>query len=172
MIVDGNTPDRRCSGIRLRNGLLLALPAIVLGIGNLGGASAAAADRLTVQVGDARFEVELAQTLEERQRGLMFRTELAADRGMLFVQPQAGPAAFWMKNTYLPLDLLFFDADGRLLEIQADIPPCTTPSCPSYRSTHPVKYVLELNAGSAARRGLSVGNRLRLDAPAVQEPAR
>lgn len=114
-------------------------------------------------VGSATFQVEMARTAQERERGLMFRKELPKERGMLFVQ-SSGPAMFWMKNTYIPLDLLYFDADGRLLQIEANAPPCTTPTCPIYPSeTTTVRYILEINAGEAARRGIRVGDRLRLE---------
>jgi uncharacterized membrane protein (UPF0127 family) len=116
-----------------------------------------------VMVGSAAFRVEMAQTPEERERGLMFRRELPANQGMLFVQPP-GPALFWMKNTYIPLDLLYFDAEGWLLQIEANVPPCTAPNCPIYPSeTATVRYILEINAGEAARRGIRVGDRLRTE---------
>ena len=137
--------------------------AALLGLTTLIVAPVLALDLAQVTVGPATFQVEVAQTIEERQQGLMFRRELPQDQGMLFVQPP-GPAAFWMKNTYIPLDLLYFDADGKLLQIRADTPPCTTPNCPIYPSaTATVRYVLEINAGEAARRGIQVGNRLRLE---------
>jgi len=122
-----------------------------------------ALNRMQVTVGPATFQVEMAQTPQERQQGLMHRRELPRDQGMLFVQPP-GPAAFWMKNTYIPLDLLYFDADGRLLQIEAAVQPCVTPTCPIYPSaTATVRYILEINAGEAARRGIQVGDRLRLE---------
>ncbi|MFO7641132.1 MAG: DUF192 domain-containing protein [Candidatus Competibacteraceae bacterium] len=122
-----------------------------------------ARDLRQVTVGTATFQVEMARTAQERARGLMFRRELPRDQGMLFVQPP-GPTAFWMKNTYIPLDLLYFDADGRLRQIVAEAPPCTTPACPIYPSAAAtVRYILEINAGEAARRGIQVGDRLRLD---------
>ena len=121
-----------------------------------------AADTADIRVDNNRFHVEIAETLQERQQGLMFRTSLPPDHGMLFIQPQAAPTAFWMKNTYIPLDLLFFDSDGRLLEIHAETPPCTVPVCPTYSSDGPIKYILELNAGSAQRLGLKPGAQLHL----------
>lgn len=128
--------------------------------------AADAADEPTLRratVGPATFRVEMAQTPQERARGLMFRRELPRDRGMLFVQP-IGPAVFWMKNTYIPLDLLYFDAEGRLSQIEADVPPCATPNCPMYPSAAPaVRYILEINAGEAARRGIRPGDRLELE---------
>ena len=115
-----------------------------------------------VTVGSATFQVEIAQTAQDRQRGLMFRRELPREQGMLFVQPP-GPAIFWMKNTYIPLDLLYFNSDRRLLQILADVPPCVTPNCPIYPSqTATVRYILEINAGEAARRGIQVGDRLQV----------
>ena len=123
---------------------------------------AIAFDRGQVTVGPATFQVEIAQTATDRQQGLMFRRELPPDQGMLFVQPP-GPALFWMKNTTIPLDLLYFDAEGRLLQIVAAAPPCTTPDCPIYSSAAAtVRYILEINAGEAARRGIQLGDRLQL----------
>ncbi len=119
-----------------------------------------AAGETDIRVGNARFHVEIAETAQERQQGLMFRTHLPKDQGMLFIQPEAAPAAFWMKNTYIPLDLLYFDSAGRLLEIHADVPPCITPSCPAYVSKGPIKYILEINAGNARRLGLQPSARL------------
>lgn len=121
-----------------------------------------ALDKTQVTVGPATFQVEIAQTPDARQRGLMFRQELPSNQGMLFVQPP-GPAVFWMKNTYIPLDLLYFDAEGRLAQIVAEVPPCKTLNCPVYPShTATVRYILEINAGEAARRGIQIGDSLRL----------
>lgn len=129
----------------------------------LASTSAFAFDLRRVTVGPATFQVEIAQTLQERERGLMYRRELPRDQGMLFVQ-SPGPAVFWMKNTYIPLDLLYFDINGWLSQIEADVPPCATPTCPLYPSdTSEVRYILEINAGEAARRSIRVGDRLRLE---------
>ena len=137
--------------------------AVLFGLTALMTVPVRALDMARVTVGPATFQVEMAQTPEERERGLMFRRKLPQDRGMLFVQ-SPGPAAFWMKNTYIPLDLLYFDADGQLLQIEAGAPPCATPSCPIYPSdTTTVRYILEINAGEAAQRGIRVGDRLRLE---------
>lgn len=134
---------------------------VVVGTIVLAAAGSGSAEEADIGVGLGRFRVELAATPEERQQGLMFREHLPPGRGMLFVQPRTGPATFWMKNTRIPLDMLFFDPQGRLLEIIADVPPCTTPRCPVYSSDGPVKYVLELNAGTARRLGLKPGDQLR-----------
>ncbi len=125
--------------------------------------STLATDLQKVNIGSATFHVEIAQTLKERARGLMFRNKLPVNQGMLFVQP-TGRATFWMKNTYIPLDLLYFDADGQLLQTFADTPPCVVLHCPVYRSeTATVRYILEINAGEAARQGIQVGDRLQFE---------
>lgn len=137
----------------------------VVGMGALALATAESLPLTRVTVGSAEFQVELAQTPEQRERGLMFRTTLPNDRGMLFVQPP-GPTAFWMKNTLIPLDLLYFDAEGRLAQIVEEAPPCKVASCPIYPSKAPaVRYILEINAGEAARRGIRIGDRLELEQP-------
>lgn len=122
----------------------------------------AAADWLRVQVGPASFQVELAQTQEEKTRGLMFRTQLPEGQGMLFIQEEPERAVFWMKNTLIPLDLLFFDSTGTLLEIFPEVPPCRQPDCPNYpsRSTA-IRYILEINGGLAHRLGIRIGDTLR-----------
>lgn len=109
-----------------------------------------------------RFSVEIAATDAARERGLMHRTNMAADHGMLFVYSNAQPRYFWMKNTLIPLDILFFDAQHRLINVSADTPPCKADPCPSYASTAPAKYVLELNAGVVARLRLKPGSLFRL----------
>lgn len=100
-----------------------------------------------VELGGQRFLVEIADSDEERARGLMFRDTLARDRGMLFLFERQEPQAFWMRNTRIPLDIFYFDAQRRLVSVAAGVPPCTTARCPSYPSTGPAQYVLELNAG-------------------------
>jgi hypothetical protein len=77
---------------------------------------------------------------------------------MLFVFPQAQPLTFWMKDTLIPLDMLFFDEAHRLVTIRTDAPPCKADPCPTYASTAPARYVLELNAGTAAKLDLRKGD--------------
>ncbi|MDE2195678.1 MAG: DUF192 domain-containing protein [Gammaproteobacteria bacterium] len=123
---------------------------------------AKAPDRPYVVLGGQGFSVEIASTETARARGLMFRTRLAADHGMLFIYPDAQPRNFWMKNTLIPLDILFFDAQRRLINITADALPCTADPCATYPSSGPAKYVLELHAGTAQKLGIEPGNRLRI----------
>ncbi|MFO1089694.1 MAG: DUF192 domain-containing protein [Hyphomicrobiales bacterium] len=105
-----------------------------------------------------RFTVEVASTREQQETGLMFRTELAPDRGMLFDWSGMYPAAMWMKNTLIPLDMLFIDADGTILDIEENLRP---ESLDVVSAGVPVRAVLELAGGSAKRLGLKVGDRVR-----------
>ena len=113
----------------------------------------------TMAVGDERFVVELAATPASRQRGLMGRSQLAADRGMLFLYTEEAPRAFWMRNVHFALDILYLDANWRIVDRVA-APPCVTSPCPDYPSSRPARYVLELPAGSGERLGLASGQRL------------
>ncbi len=144
----------------MRVSILLSLAVMVCGWTLV---TRSAALETEISVGSVRFQVELARSQEERQRGLMYRSHLPKGHGMLFIQPEATPAAFWMKNTYLNLDILYFDRKGRLKEIFANVPPCVTPRCPLYVSQGPIKYILEINGSSAERLGISPGDRLRLE---------
>jgi Uncharacterized conserved protein len=110
-----------------------------------------------------RFSVELATDDASRARGLMFRTELATDHGMLFVFPYTDQQAFWMKNTLVPLDMLYFGTDRALVSMQLDVPPCKADPCPSYPSNAPARYVLELPAGTATRIGAQIGDILEVE---------
>ena len=116
-----------------------------------------------VELGGQRYAVEVARTDAERERGLMFRDELPSGHGMLFIHPRLEPQAYWMKNTHIPLDILYFDDGHRLVSQQRDVPPCSLgDACPPYPSDAPARYVLELNAGEAARLGLHDGDELRV----------
>jgi uncharacterized protein len=113
---------------------------------------------ITTAKGIQRFQVEIADTEAERAQGLMYRQGLETDRGMLFIFEAAEPQSFWMKNTLIPLDIIFIGADGRVLNIEADAKPLTLVS---RRSAGPAKFVLELKAGEAARRGIAPGAKVR-----------
>lgn len=102
------------------------------------------------------FAVELALTGAQMARGLMFREELAPDAGMLFVFPQR-VASFWMKNTLIPLDMLFIDRDGRVVRIAERTTPLSEQGVSSRR---PVVAVLELAGGTAERLGIEVGSQV------------
>lgn len=104
-----------------------------------------------------RFEVYLALENAQWRRGLMHVKSLDAWRGMLFVYPNDGQRSMWMKNTFLPLDMLFIKADGRISSIATDTEP---QSLRSIASIEDVRYVLELNAGVTARLGIKAGDAL------------
>lgn len=102
-----------------------------------------------------RFTVEVAGTSQEQAQGLMFRTKLAPDAGMIFPFPTLKPASFWMKNTVIPLDIIFVRADGSIESIAAN----TTPySLDAVSSQGPVAAVLELAGGRAAQLGIKPGD--------------
>ena len=106
---------------------------------------------------ERHFIVELASTAAEREQGLMFRTAMAPDAGMLFDFKEVGPVAMWMKDTDLPLDMLFIARDGRVVRIaERTVPFSLTP----ISSGAPVLAVLELNSGTAARLGIRPGDRV------------
>ena len=113
-----------------------------------------------VELKGHRYSIELAEDEAAREYGLMNRTEMDPDHGMLFVFPNDEPRAFWMKNTKIPLDMIFIDKDRRIVSIKHDAPPCVTARCPAFMSEGPVRYVLELNGGQAARLGLIAGDEL------------
>ena len=93
----------------------------------------------------------------------MYRDAMDAGRGMLFIHDAEEPQAYWMKNTKIALDILYFDNGRKLVSQQRDVPPCSLGDrCPSYPSNAPARYVLELNAGEAARLKLQDGAELTL----------
>lgn len=106
------------------------------------------------------FIVELATTDAQRARGLMYRESLAEKEGMLFIFDEKGEYPFWMKNTLIPLDIIWIDKDQKVVFISADTPSCDDTSCPIINPQKPAKYVLELNGGVAEKIGLSVGDKL------------
>lgn len=105
-----------------------------------------------------RFAVEIASTNEQRSRGLMFRESMAPDAGMLFVYGGEQQIRMWMKNTLIPLDMLFVAADGRIVSIAAETEPL---SLEVIASGVPALGVIELNGGTARRLGILPGDRVR-----------
>ncbi|MBB5875163.1 DUF192 domain-containing protein [Xanthomonas sp. 3498] len=127
----------------------------------LSGCASAGGDHW-VELGGHRYDVELAQNDATRARGLMFRDQMEADHGMLFIHDREEPQAYWMKNTKIPLDILYFDNQRKLVAQQRDVPPCSAgDACPPYPSNAPARYVLELNAGQAEQLKLQDGTELR-----------
>ena len=106
--------------------------------------------------------VELAATPEDRERGLMGRTELGADEGMLFAFPEPWTGAFWMKDTLIPLSIAFWGDDGRIHTI-SEMTPCEADPCETYPAADTYTYALEMNAGWFAEHGIEVGDHVDVE---------
>jgi uncharacterized protein len=163
-----------------RRGLVLVLLALLLtGCGGSsdtgasaapdasGGASTGSADTSglrTVTIdsgeGEVRVRVEIADSPDEQERGLMDRTALAEGRGMLFVFPDEEVRSFWMKNTLIPLSIAYMDSEGRIVDLQ-DMKPLDDEE-PHYVSAEPAQYALEVNQGFFEEHGVKVGDRAEL----------
>ncbi len=111
----------------------------------------------------AIYAVELARTPEEQAQGLMFRESLTARSGMIFLFSDVAPHQFWMKNTMIPLDIVWLDGSGRVLFVSANTPPCRADPCPNYGPELPAPVVLEIAGGMAAKERVVVGSTIRLD---------
>lgn len=156
-----------------RAALVLALLVLILaGCGSEGGPQEAgttvareegAMPTVTIDAsggGKVRVRVEIADTDAERARGLMDRTALPEDQGMLFVYPTERTLSFWMKDTLIPLSIAYIDAEGRIVDIQDMEPLDDEP--PHYVSAEPAQYALEVNQGFFEERGVEVGDRAEL----------
>ena len=112
--------------------------------------------RTTLSIGFHQLQVQVASTPEQQATGLMFRTEMPAHEGMLFVFPAPSQQCFWMKNTLIPLTAAFVADDGTIVNLEDMQPQTTQPHC----SSKPVRFVLEMNQGWFAKKGLKAGGRL------------
>lgn len=111
----------------------------------------------------AVYRVEIARTPEEQAQGLMFRESLPAGSGMLFLFSDLLPHKFWMKNTMIPLDMIWMDGAGRVVFVSANTPPCKADPCPSYGPDVPAVSVLEIAGGQAAKERVTVGSTIRVE---------
>ena len=110
-----------------------------------------------IQIGTKTIEVELADELHERQRGLMHRKDMEADHGMLFIYPIAETRSFWMKNTYIPLSIAYIGSDCQIVHI-ASMTPLTSKGVPS---VYPAQFALEMNQGWFEANGVKIGDTLK-----------
>jgi uncharacterized membrane protein (UPF0127 family) len=150
------------SGTRLRRRLLLSAPVALMAGGALAQSHEITFKKssLVVVTGgrDIKFDVELALNDAERSRGLMFREKLGPYDGMLFDFHQDAPVSFWMKNTLIPLDMVFIAGDGTVKHVHANAVPLSTDAIPSQ---FPVRAVLEINGGSARLLGIKPGDKVK-----------
>lgn len=115
--------------------------------------------KLSIQsaTGKHQFTVEVVDTPESRAQGLMYRQDLADDAGMLFDFKEERPVSFWMRNTFIPLDMIFIEADGTVLNVHVNARPHDTTSIPS---AGPVQYVLEIPGGRSVELGIAAGDQV------------
>jgi uncharacterized membrane protein (UPF0127 family) len=175
---NGRAPHHRRGLTRL--GALAALCGLLAGLHASAGLAQRPADGGLISVTLPQGTVivaELADTTEERARGLMFRPSLEKNRGMLFTFAEPQPWSFWMKNTRIPLDIIWMDGNKKIVHIERRVPTCsrTDDGCPQYQPNENALYVLELAAGSADALQLDRGATLRFQLPAnppVKKPSR
>jgi hypothetical protein len=143
---------------------VLCLPFIVLGCrSQFKDAEQNTQSNNVICVSSHCFEVEHARTPEQRERGLMFRKYLAFNKGMYFSFEEMGKHSFWMKNTLIPLDIIWLDSHLKVVEIEENIQPCKIDICPSYGGTVDSQFVLEINAGLVEEYGIEVGDVFQYD---------
>lgn len=118
---------------------------------------------LQTAVGEVELTIEIADSSKEREKGLMEREKLEAGRGMLFVFEDEAPRAFWMKNTKIPLDVIFFSAKKEVVNFVEWMDPCKTAQCQSYSSGAPAMYALEVPAGFIKEKLVKIGDKLILE---------
>jgi len=110
----------------------------------------------------AIYSVEVARTPEETSQGLMYRESLPPRTGMIFLFTDSAPHNFWMKNTMIPLDIIWIDASGKVIFVSANTPPCNSDPCPTYGPKAPAPVVLEIAGGLAEKEGVKAGATLGL----------
>jgi uncharacterized membrane protein (UPF0127 family) len=128
--------------------------------------AAAAPGKATLTLPSGRvLDVEVMVSDQDRAMGLMFRRSLAEDKGMLFVFEWSGFHGIWMKNCRFPIDILWLDQERRIVHVTEGAEPCKSDPCPTYEPLRRASYVLELNAGQAAREGAVVGATVSFELP-------
>ena len=140
---------------------LLLILAVALTVSACPKTSEAGLPMMKMTIGDETIRVEVASTDAQRGRGLMYRRDMKANRGMLFVYPTRTNLSFWMKNTFLPLTIAFIADDGTIVHLE-DMAPQTTES---HRSPKRVRYALEMNQGWFETNGIEVGAKAVFELP-------
>jgi hypothetical protein len=103
------------------------------------------------------LQIERAESLAHQAKGLMYREKLDENAGMLFIFSDESKRTFWMKNTYIPLDLIYISKDKKIMEIKENLEPCREDECQTYASENKVQYVLEVNAGFVQKNNIQIG---------------
>jgi len=129
----------------------------------LAAAAGAATEPMCVVPDGSRLQLELALSEKEKKVGLMFRDSLPSDWGMLFPFASDGIFGFWMKDTLIPLDIVWLDVAGKVVEIHADAPPCRSDPCAKFANKEKARAVLLVNAGYSRAHGLAPGARLAFE---------
>ena len=111
---------------------------------------------------DTCIEVELADTVEKRMLGLMYRDELNEDKGMIFIFDEPGVHKFWMKNVKFPIDMIFLDINDKVVYIEHSAPPCTVINCPLYGPDTDIFTVIETKAGFSININLEIGQKVKI----------
>lgn len=106
------------------------------------------------------MKAEIAETPEERTMGLMFRKKLECNEAMIFVYDSEQILNIWMKNTFIPLDIIFINSNKEIVKIVENVEPCTEDPCPTYSSEYPAQYIIEANAGDVKKNELKVGQKV------------
>jgi uncharacterized protein len=146
-------------------GLLLITPAMAKPQVQLEGQPQRLPIEAHVKFGGRSIELELARTNVQQQTGLMFRNSMPIDHGMAFLFDPPRPTHFWMRNTLIPLDMLFV-SQGKIAYIAANVPPCKTPGCPTYGPPDfntLIDTVIELNAGMAQKLQIKTGDPAKVE---------
>jgi uncharacterized membrane protein (UPF0127 family) len=142
--------------------LIIAASALLAGCGSKPASMEDLGTRDVVLPGGQTIRVETMIDTKDLLRGLMFRTSLPPDRGMLFIHMRPGNYPYWMYQTYIPLDMIWMDATKQIVEIVPSAPPCKTNAskCPHFGGNYMAQYVLQLGGGMAQKYGLHLGDRV------------
>ena len=117
---------------------------------------------ITIYIQGKPFLAEIADTPEKQAMGLMFRRQIKDDYGMLFIFSEEDTRSFWMKNTLIPLDIIYLNSSRQIVDMYCSVPPCCADPCPSYISKFPARYVLEINGGLAKKLKIKIGDKIFL----------
>ena len=147
----------------MRAAVLVLLASMMVACGSKPSTLEELNSRVVTLPGGRQVQAEVVATPQEMARGLMYRSSIAPDRGMLFIHERPGYNSYWMYQCLISLDLIWMDGDHRIVELVPNAPPCKTEEtsqCPNYGGHEQSRFVLELGGGMAAKYGLKLGDRL------------